>query len=142
MENEDAFATEAQNEARASRRRGQRRSDLEISTTRTSSPTLDNHSEDEGSPLLPGKSATARTISAEEDQESYQRAINEPWLGARGSEELPRYRKPSVSAEPLKRPLASTLIKNCRFYGSCLPSFPSALPLAGLLFQRPISYST
>jgi hypothetical protein len=122
MENEDAFATEAQDEARVSRRRSQRRSDLEISTARISSPTRDNHSEDEGSPLLPSKSATARTTGAEEDQESYQRAINEPWLGTRGSEELPWHRKPSVSAELLKRPSASMLTTTDSIPSTCLLS--------------------
>src|SRR5256885_7906764 len=102
MENEDAFAAEAQDEVRLSRRRGRRGSDLEISTARGSSPggspPVDNPSEDEASPLLPSKSARARTTSAEEEQESYQRAINEPWLGAQGADRLPGYRKPSVSA--------------------------------------------
>ena len=110
MENEDAFATEAQDEARLSRRRGQRDSNVEVSTGRSSSlggsPAGDNNSGDEGSPLLPSKSARATTTTAEQDQESYQesyqRAINEPWLGAQGSERLPWHQKPSVSARPPK----------------------------------------
>ena len=106
MENEDTFASEAQDEAGLSRRRGRGGSTLEISTERSSSPggspASDNHSLDEGSPLLPGKSATARTMTAEEDEESYQKAINEPWLGAPGSEGLPWYKKPSVSPRRLK----------------------------------------
>ena len=100
MENEDAFAAEAQDEATLSRRRGQRGSNLEISTVPTSnpaeSPEGEYHSGDEASPLLPGKSASARTTNAEQDQESHRRAINEPWLGAQGSEGLPWYKKPSV----------------------------------------------
>lgn len=107
MENEDAFAAEAQDEARLSRRRGRRGSSLEILTARSSSPggspTAYNQSADEGSPLLSGKSATARTTTAEEGEESYQRAINEPWLGAQGSEGLPWYKKPSVTTSCLKR---------------------------------------
>ena len=98
MENEDAFAAEARDEAILSRRRGRRGSIIEILTARNPSPDDQNHDGDEGSPLLPGKSATAITTDAEEDQESYQRAINQPWLGAQGSEGLPWYKKPSVSA--------------------------------------------
>jgi len=99
MQNEDAFAAEAQNEARLSRRRGQRGLDLEGSptpnTSRGESPPEQNDSGGEASPLLPSKSATARTTT-EDDQDSYQRAINQPWLGAQGSEGLPWYKKPSI----------------------------------------------
>jgi hypothetical protein len=102
MENEDAFAAEAQDKARLSRRRGREGPSLEIEPARSSSPggstIRDSRSEDEESPLLPSKSVRARTTTGEEDQESYQRAINEPWLGAQGSEGLPWYKKPSVSS--------------------------------------------
>jgi hypothetical protein len=100
MENEDAFAAEARDKATLSRRRGREGSGLAIETARSSSPgrspIRDSRSEDEESPLLPGKSARARTTAADEDEESYHRAINEPWLGAQGSEGLLWHKKPSV----------------------------------------------
>ena len=106
MENEDAFAAEAQDEASSSRRRGRRGSTLEIATARSPSPGEnpigDSRAEGEESPLLPGKSARARRTTLEEDQERYQRAIDKPWLGAQGSEGLPWYKKPSVSSHGLK----------------------------------------
>ena len=109
MENEDAFAAEAQDEAVLSSRRGHRNLALHQRPARSSSPNAnlpeDNQSGGEGSPLLPPKSATIRTASSDSlesfSSESYERAINQPWLGARGSEGLPWYKKPSVSDHSL-----------------------------------------
>lgn len=104
MENEDAFAAEAQDEAIRTRR-GRR----ELYINRQAE---DQSDEDElhndGSPLLPSKSATARTISADGDSDSYQRAVHEPWLGAIGSEELPWWRKPHVSEDRPPPPLCGS----------------------------------
>ncbi len=115
MENEDAFAAEAQDEAVLSRR-GHRGVALEHRSGLSSSPDADvledNQSEGEGSPLLAGKSATTRTASSDRSSsESYERAINQPWLGARGSEGLPWYKKPNVSNCFLRGSTAHTLIR-------------------------------
>src|SRR5437016_11128485 len=98
MENEDAIAAEARDKAGLSGRRGREGPRLEIeilqSPTSDGSPVRNSRSEDEELPLLGGKSMRSRTTTAEDEEERYQRAKNEPWRGAQGSEGLPWYRKP------------------------------------------------
>lgn len=100
MENEDAFAAEAQDDAVLSRRR-QRGLAVDTPSYDRQNPDLilrdNNEAQGESSPLLPDKSATSRAISSDRSSsESYARAINQPWLGARESDGLPWYKKPSV----------------------------------------------
>lgn len=145
MENEDAFAAEAHDEARLSRRRGRTGGDLEITRARRSSsdesPIGERLSEDEESSLLPSKSARARTTAAvDEEHSSYQRAINEPWLGAQGSEGLPWYKKPSVcSCRGEGQARLGADVETCRSSGCCPPSSHFFWPSVASLSPEPIS---
>jgi len=99
MENEDAFAAEARDDV-TENGPGRRRLDLTGSRNRRSTPergSLDDGESLEESPLLPSKSLGLGESGPDRYSEGYERAINEPWRGARGSEGLPWYKKPSVS---------------------------------------------
>ena len=92
LEPEDAFAEEAQEEARL----------LEESrnhpTINTHFHVLDDQDDDdnETSPLMSPRQRRKNSAPYTRARSSYERAINEPWLGAQGSSGLPWYKKPSV----------------------------------------------
>lgn len=91
LEHEDVFAEEAQEEARLSET-------LHID----SSDDTEFHirdvegAENETSPLMSPRLDRPKPTAYTRARSSYERAINEPWMGAHGSSALPWYKSPSV----------------------------------------------
>ena len=89
---EDAFAEEAQERALLSRQ------DSEYASKASAGPqTTEDDSEDESSPLIGARLRKPTWTTSSRAEDSYTRAINEPWTGAHGAGPLPWYRRPSVS---------------------------------------------
>jgi hypothetical protein len=93
LEPEDAFAEEAQEEARLAERRP-----LHGEPTITTSFHIGDaqDAENETSPLMSSRQRRKDVSPDVHGRASYERAINEPWTGAYGVGDLPWYKKPSV----------------------------------------------
>jgi hypothetical protein len=92
LEPEDAFAEEAQEEARlAEESHG-------ATTINTRFHVRDGQDDDdnETSPLMSPRQSRKNPVTYTRARTSYERAINEPWTGAHGASDLPWYKKPSV----------------------------------------------
>ena len=100
MENEDAFAAEAQEEVALTSTRS-RNAEVEHSFSQNSGPnptsTEVDLPSDEEVPLLSPKTARVTETSSSRAAEIQNRAISQPWMATPGSEGLPWYKKPSVS---------------------------------------------
>ncbi|ETN40538.1 uncharacterized protein HMPREF1541_04815 [Cyphellophora europaea CBS 101466] len=96
MDQEDAFAQEAQEEVLA-RRTSSESEDTSKPQLRTSI-TDEGDFNDESSPLISDRSRASRRPGAGVARagESYTRAINEPWNGSHGAGSLPWWKRPSI----------------------------------------------
>ncbi|KIW51650.1 hypothetical protein PV05_10350 [Exophiala xenobiotica] len=97
MDPEEAFAEEAQEEARLS---DNSTLDAGIEThfhVRDDDDDDETAFDNESSPLMsPRRRRTTRKIPYSRATSSYERAINEPWTGAQGSHSQPWYKTPSI----------------------------------------------
>jgi hypothetical protein len=92
LEHEDAFAEEAQEEAiLAEPSHGEATINTQFHVRDGS-----NDNDDENSPLMSPRQRRKNPTTYSRARASYERAINEPWIGAHGSSDLPWYKKPSV----------------------------------------------
>ena len=92
MDNEDAFASEARDEALLSRMQTADSESIRKSRYRTAEDEIAA----ESAPLLSDPIPPLPRPPAYSSS-SYQRAIDEPWHGAYDSADLPWHKKPSVS---------------------------------------------
>src|ERR1700761_1478139 len=92
LEHEEAFAEEAQEEARLA---GDSHGEATINARFHVRDGQDD-SDNETSPLMSPRQLRKNPVTHTRDRASYERAINEPWTGAHGSGGLPWYKTPSV----------------------------------------------
>lgn len=106
MENEDAFAAEAQDQARVERSSSVEPRNGKELRARTREADI---SDDEEVPLMSRLRTSGGERPGAHARKSYERAINQPWTGAQGSAGLPWYKQPSVcTLKPiLRRPLTA-----------------------------------
>lgn len=106
MENEDAFAAEAQDQARVERSSSVEPGNGKGLRARTREADV---SDDEEVPLMSRRRTSRGERLGAHARKSYERAINQPWTGAQGSAGLPWYKQPSVrTLKPiLRRPLTA-----------------------------------
>ncbi|KIW71053.1 hypothetical protein PV04_03268 [Phialophora macrospora] len=92
LEPEDAFAEEAQEEARLAE------ASHGATTINTRFHVRDGQDDDdnETSPLMSPRQRRKNPVTYTRARTSYERAINEPWTGAHGAGDLPWYKKPSI----------------------------------------------
>lgn len=95
MENEDAFAVEAQDQARIKRSSSVEPENGKGLRSRTQEA---EESDDEQVPLMRRQRSSQGERPGAKSRKSYERAINQPWTGAQGSNDLPFYKRPSVRA--------------------------------------------
>ena len=135
MDHEDAFAEEAQEEARLA-------GDLHVDSTVNTQFHIGDaqDGDDESSPLMNPRQRTKSSNAYTRPRRSFERAINEPWNGAHGSGGLPWYKTPSVCASDAAE--TSAVTDHARYSGFCLHSFPSASLLAVSSYRKHISSST
>lgn len=93
MENEDAFAAEAQDQARTERSSSVEPGNAKGLRSRTREA---EGSDDEQVPLINRQRLGRDERPGTDSRKSYERAINQPWTGAQGSAGLPWYKQPSV----------------------------------------------
>jgi hypothetical protein len=125
MENEDAFATEAQDVARVERSSSVEPGNGKGLRARTWEA---DASDDEEVPLMSRDRTSRDDRPGAQSRKSYERAINQPWTGAQGSAGLPWYKQPSVFTP---RMLSMGSPNRHRYSGSCQLSSHSASRLAG-----------
>lgn len=103
MNQEDAFAEEAQEEAAFPESEDIRNRHKSKSRVRTNEEASSDDEDNEIRPLM-GVSGSPQDQRRPEHKRghSYQRALDEPWLGAHGVGLLPWYKKPSVSTSASK----------------------------------------
>lgn len=94
MDQEDAFAEEAQEEIVAQSVSEQSEEDSK-SLVRTST-TEAVEEQDESSPLISTRTPRPQRSRLSRANDSYSRAINEPWTGSHGSGSLPWWKRPSI----------------------------------------------
>ena len=94
MDQEAVFAEEAQEEVRA-RSLSLSTEDVSKSQVRTSTSDEDDV-QDESSPLITERQPRAQRAHLNRANESYLRAINEPWTGSHGAGPLPWWKRPSI----------------------------------------------
>lgn len=122
MDHEEAFAGEAQEEvAIASNIR--RRPAVDTGHD-VRNDTLDEYHEGETSPLVsPRQQRRSQREGYSRARPSYERAINEPWTGSRGSSDQSWYKKASVRPPRLAEsfPPADTLSRYSGFFQHSSP---------------------
>lgn len=119
LEPEEVFAEEAQEEARL------REESARHPAIDTQFHVRDGQDEDdnETSPLMNPRQRRKNTTShTRARRSSYERAINEPWLGAHGSSDLPWYKTPSVCSLTISVSSSANIL---RYSGCYPPSFLS-----------------
>jgi MFS-type transporter involved in bile tolerance (Atg22 family) len=94
MNQEDAFAEEAQEEIMV--RTGTQQSDEDSKSQVRASTTEAGDEQDESSPLIPDRSTRPQRAPLARANDSYYRAINEPWTGSHGAGSLPWWKRPSI----------------------------------------------
>ena len=93
MENEDAFAVEAQDQARVERSSSVEPGVGKGLRSRTRETAM---SDDENVPLMSRQRPSRDERPGAQSRKSYERAINQPWTGAQGSAGLSWSKQPSV----------------------------------------------
>lgn len=124
MENEDAFAAEAQDLARVERSSSVEPGNGKGLRARAREADI---SDDEEVPLMSRERSSRDNRPVAASRKSYERAINQPWTGAQGSAGLPWYKQPSVCTSNMLKVAPN----GYRYSGFCRPSSHSALHSAG-----------
>lgn len=94
MNQEDAFAEEAQEQTLLRNRSSA--SDEDLKPQIHSSTSEEHDYNDESSPLIADRPQRPERQGVTRAGDRYQRALNEPWKGAHGSGPLPWWKRPSV----------------------------------------------
>jgi hypothetical protein len=97
MNQEDAFAQEAQEEALIRRRSPDPVPEDDAKSPVRTTVAEDTDTNDESSPLIADRPTRTSRAGLVRAGDSYMRAINEPWHGSHGSGPLPWWKRPSVS---------------------------------------------